>query len=66
MTKRQARVIALRLAYEAVQKACDCGGEEAGAGTEAYDDQIKIDRALGDLAQRLYERWAAAAQRMGT
>jgi hypothetical protein len=53
MTKREARRIALRLAYEAVQKAVDGGGKEV----EDFDDQRKIDEALDEIAQRMFERW---------
>lgn len=52
--------MALRLAYEAVQKAVDCGGVEAGN----YDDQAKVDSALDVIAQRLYERWKQAEARL--
>jgi hypothetical protein len=53
MTKREARRIALRLAYEAVQKAIDGGGEEA----VTVEDQAKIDNALDEIVQRLFERY---------
>ena len=65
MTKREAHKIAIRLAYQAVQKAVDAGGDEAanlavdGGADEGATlaDQIKIDAALDEIAQRLYERW---------
>ena len=52
MTKRQAHVIALRIAYNAINKACGVGGDE----TDNEDDQQKIDDALDTIAQRMYER----------
>lgn len=53
MTKREAHRIALRLAYEAVEKAVGAGGAEAG---DDLDGQKKIDDALDAIAQQLYER----------
>jgi hypothetical protein len=60
MTKRQARVRALRLAYEALQKAVDGGGQECG---NDYEGQLKVDAALDAIAQRMFERWQRAAGR---
>ncbi len=57
MTRRQAHVIALGIAYRAVAKALQAGGDEAG---DHYDDQGKVDDALDAIAQRLYERWKDA------
>lgn len=53
MNKRDARRVALRLAYEAVQKAVDGGGEEF----PDEDAQQKVDVALDAIAQRLFEQW---------
>jgi hypothetical protein len=61
MTKREANRIALRLAYEAVQKALDSGGPDV----TNEDDQRKIDLALDSIAQRMFERWEAVAKRQG-
>lgn len=52
MTKREARRIALRLAYEAIQKAVDGGGDECAD----YEDQAKVDKALDEIAQQFYCR----------
>lgn len=59
MTKTQARVVALRLAYNALHKAHEAGGEEEAD----YDAQAKIDDALDALAQAAYERWAKAKEK---
>lgn len=52
MNKREARRIALRLAYEAVQKAVDTGGDEC----LNEDDQRKVDQALDDIAQQMFNK----------
>ena len=66
MTKREARVLATKIAYEALQKAVQCGGDEAGLTVEAEEDQIKIDNALDDIAQVMYERWKRLEERQPT
>lgn len=53
LTKREAHRIALRLAYEAIEKALRGGGVAAGQDEDA---QQKIDDALDAIAQRMYER----------
>ncbi len=53
MTARQAHRVAMRMAYEAVQKAVDCGGDEMGLDV---DGQRKVDAALDRIAQAMYER----------
>lgn len=52
LSKREARRIATRLAYEAVQQTLQIGNSEGAT----YEDQLLIDNALDAIAQRLYER----------
>ena len=53
MTKREAKRIAYAIAYRFVQSSIDVGGSEAGVD---YETQQKIDNALDDIAQSLFER----------
>lgn len=53
MTKREARVLAAKTAYFAVEKSIGVGGNEA----DDTDGQAKVDSALQEIAQRMYERW---------
>lgn len=58
---REAHARALRLAYEAIEKAVNAGGEE-------YDDdasQLRLEDALDTIAQRMFERAMEAEQRFG-
>lgn len=61
MNRKQARLIALRLAYEAVQKAVDAGGKEAGVDVEA---QKKIDAELDRIAQQMFDKWQRQGEKL--
>ncbi len=61
MTRREAHVIGLRWAYEALQKAVDCGpGEDINGSAE---DQAKCDAELDLICQMMFERWDRANAR---
>ena len=53
MTKQHAKKVAYGIAYRFVQQAIETGGDEAQADTE---DQAKIDAALDEIAQMLFNR----------
>lgn len=56
MTRRQAKKIAYRIAYRFVQQALDGGGYEAAYTDAPDEDQRRIDAALDEIAQMLFER----------
>lgn len=57
MTKKEVRRYALELAYKALQKAADCGGDEFGAD---HNTQVKVEKELDRLTQAAYDRWQRA------
>ncbi len=60
MNKREARRIALRIAYQGMRKAIDAGPTEGG---DPAEDDPKVEDALDTIAQQMYERWQAAEDR---
>lgn len=56
MTRREAHVVALGLAYTAIQKSVEAGPEQE-EGDRPHADQVKIEEALAALAQAAYNRW---------
>lgn len=61
MNRKQARIVALRWAYEAIQKAVDCGPTEDINGSPK--DQAKCDNELDLIAQRIFDQWQRAGGR---
>jgi hypothetical protein len=60
MTKRQARIAALRLVYQACEKHLAAGPDE-GDDPLSHEDRVKVEDAFDVLAQQAYERWHRAS-----
>lgn len=54
MTRAEARRTAYRIAFRFVQQAIDVGGGSEAPADEK--DQIKVERQLNIIAQRLFEK----------